>query len=73
MSFSDFLKQAKVTDNPTGDLIGDLKLDRTRPDDFASPARLRGHMHLRSACPEALRMVPAVWKRYQRWVARQAN
>jgi hypothetical protein len=54
-----------VTDDPPGDLIDDLRRDPRKPADIPSRAELRRYLRLRRACREALRTVPAVWRRFE--------
>ena len=68
--FKDFVRGARVTDDGCGDLIGDMKADRRLPETFASRERLETHLALRGACSHALEQVPAVWRRYRGWLAR---
>ena len=67
LSFRAFVTTARQTDDPTGDLIGDLRDDRLLPDNFKTTDELRALMRLRWACPEAHAAVPEVWKRYRAW------
>ena len=50
--FRQWVEQAKVTDNPVGDFIGDFKADKKAPDYFESLDRLRLYLHVRNACPD---------------------
>jgi hypothetical protein len=63
--FLDWLAVATVTDDPPGDLIDDLRRDTRKPADIPSRAELRRYLRLRRACREALRTVPAVWRRFE--------
>jgi YozE SAM-like fold len=66
-SFKQWLPEAEATHNPAGHLILDLKNDDELPD-VASAAELLGYMERCGACTAALKAVPRVWKRYQRWL-----
>ena len=66
MTFKEWLSKTEASRDPTGDLIGDLKGDSELPD-VESEAELRNYMIGCSACTAALKAVPVVWKRYQRW------
>lgn len=68
--FSDWLKVARATENPEGDLVGDMRRDRKLPDHFESADRLSIYLLCRGACPEALEAVPGVWRRYESWRSR---
>jgi hypothetical protein len=65
LSFLAWLAVASVTDDPAGDLIDDLRRDPRKPADIASRAALRSYLVSRRACREALRTVPAVWRRFE--------
>jgi hypothetical protein len=66
--FRQWVNQAKVTDDPVGDFIGDYRRDKTAPGEFESLARLRLYLSVRTACPEAIEAAVRAWKRYQRWL-----
>lgn len=65
-----WLAAARATDDPAGDLIGDMRGDLTIPHLFASIEDMRGYLRCRGACVEALAAVPTVWRRYRRWMDR---
>jgi hypothetical protein len=65
-SFSRWLAGARITDDPVGDLIGDMKVDGRLPKAFASCDELRSYFSLRGACAAALRQASPAWRRYQR-------
>jgi YozE SAM-like protein len=69
--FRQWAIQARVTDDPVGDFIGDFRRDKRAPSDFESLDRLRGHLRLRNACPEAIEAAAGAWKRYQSWQRRR--
>src|SRR6187455_147076 len=71
--FKDFVRHARVTHNPAGDLIADMKADRELPDTFAGRERLETYLVLRGACDDAMALVPQVWRRYRSWLARNAG
>jgi len=67
--FRDWVMRAKITDDPAGDLIGDIRRDTRlwcRPLDIHSAAELRAHLRFRSACDGALKAAGTVWRRYER-------
>ena len=66
--FRQWANQARVTDDPVGDLIGDFRTDRGAPDDFESLARLRRYLNLKNACPEAIEAAAVAWRRYRSWL-----
>jgi hypothetical protein len=65
-----FLAHARVTDDPAGDLIKDMRRDKTLPPLFGSIKEMREYLHRRGACLGALEAVPVVWRRYSTWLAR---
>lgn len=74
LTFSTWLASARITDDPEGDLIEDLRADRRlngRLPPIRTLADLSGHLRNRSACREAIEAVPDVWDRYVRWLCRQ--
>lgn len=54
---------ARITDDPIGDLIGDLRHDRDLPFLFRNIDAMRAHLRNRGACREALAAVPSAWRR----------
>src|SRR5262245_21140665 len=67
MNFRQWAIQARMTDTPVGDLIGDYREDGEAPDDFESLDRLRLYLHMKNACPGAIEAAAGAWKRYQGW------
>jgi hypothetical protein len=67
MGFNDWLKVARVTDDPAGDLIGDMKGDRTFPAVVRGRAPLARYLSSQGACAEAKEALSVVWARYRRW------
>jgi hypothetical protein len=72
-TFNAWVMRARVTDNPAGDLIGDIQRDTRRwaragidqPPLISSVGELSGYLHRQRACSGAVAAVPAVWKRFQ--------
>jgi hypothetical protein len=64
-----WLAEAKVTDNPVGDLIADMRRDADPklPEDFPSVSHLKSYLYLRGACREALAVARTAWRRYRAW------
>jgi hypothetical protein len=70
--------RARVTDNPPGDLIGDIQRDTRRraragidqPPVIGSAGELRSYLHRQGACSGAVEAVTAVWARYRANAAR---
>jgi hypothetical protein len=65
VSFLEWLATAIVTDDPTGDLVDDLRRDPRKPADIESAVALRSYLRTRRACREAIAVVPKVWRRYE--------
>src|SRR5215204_4927084 len=65
-----FLARARVTDDPVGDLIVDMRADRNAPPLFKNINAVRGYLRTKNACMGALEAVPGFWRRYQRWIDR---
>lgn len=71
-----WLSRARITDDPEGDLIADMRAELRRGADipglFPNVAAMRAYLRSRGACPEALAAVPGVWRRYRKWLDRHA-
>jgi hypothetical protein len=70
---SRWLKAARVTDTPEGDLIADTQFDfkmhaEQFPALFSNRAQMRDFLKDRRACKEALQAIPGVWRRYRNWL-----
>jgi hypothetical protein len=65
-----FIKQAKATNNPVGDMIHEMRGDRTLPSHFSSQASFRYYLISIGACSEAIVLIPGVWRRYLGWLER---
>jgi hypothetical protein len=63
-----WLRVARVTDDPAGDLIADMRADRRLPALF--PGSMRAYLKSLNACSGALEAVPIVWRRYQSFLGR---
>jgi hypothetical protein len=72
-TFTDFVRQVQIQNRKwkylSDDLVYDLKYDNTLPPTFNSLDQFRWYLRSQGACYEAMRLAPAVWKRYRRWVA----
>jgi hypothetical protein len=69
-SVKEWLRRARVTDGPEGDLIADMRSDAAVPGLFPNIGAMREYLQSRHACRrEAIAAVPAVWRRYSRWLA----
>lgn len=66
-----WLASARVTDDPAGDLIADMRREQeTMPSIFKNIREMRAYLVSRRACPDAMEAVPAVWRRYSSWLMR---
>jgi hypothetical protein len=63
-----WLAKARITNNPEGDLIADMRRDPDIPRLFRSRAEMRDYIKGKGACREALLVVTKVWLRYRRFV-----
>jgi hypothetical protein len=72
VTFRDWVKAARVTDDPAGDFIEDARSDKRMPEDFLSLRRLRLYLSIRNACPEAIAAARDAWRRYKGWKKRCA-
>jgi hypothetical protein len=69
-----FLQQSRVTNNPVGDLIGDMRTDPDLPPDFQTFSQLRDYIRSKSQDNGlVMAAVPGVWRRYQRWQRSQGH
>jgi len=69
MSFKDWIATARITDDPEGDFVEDMRSDIRNAKtsaDFSDIAHLRRYLLLRGACQGAMEAVPGVWRRYRR-------
>lgn len=66
----EWLSVARVTDDPAGDLIADMRLARDLPPIFKNKEAMRGYLRCKGACREAIAAVDDVWPRYRRWMDR---
>lgn len=61
-------RHARVTDDPAGDLVQDMRVDRAiMGQEFRSAAELCLYLRFKQACPEAIVTAPVVWRRYLAW------
>jgi hypothetical protein len=66
-----WLRQARITDTPQGDLILDMRADPGVPRLFPNIKAMRGYVALKCAGDsDIMAAVPGVWRRYQRWLDR---
>jgi hypothetical protein len=73
--FAEWLERARVTDDPEGDFVADMRADMRinsdRPQTFTSLRALRCYVSLRGGDREVLAAVSAAWRRYRRWLGRK--
>jgi hypothetical protein len=67
MAFGEWLERARVTDDPEGDLIDDIRRDRNPPPQFPTLEAMQRYLQSRNACQQAIEAAPIVWRRYRRW------
>lgn len=64
--FSKWIEHAEITDDPAGDLIGDLKTaNRSAPLPIRGPRTLIGFLERNGACRAAIDVAPKVWERFK--------
>jgi hypothetical protein len=67
-----WLRRVRITDDPAGDLIGDMRQQMLSgfelPRVFANIGAMRAYLRDRGASSQALDAVPEVWSRYRRWL-----
>src|SRR6266446_5954487 len=68
-----WVAKARITDDPAGDLIADMRRDPALPGLFPNIQAMRDHLRRRGACREALAAVPVVWRRYRNWMDRHPD
>jgi hypothetical protein len=68
---SEWLAVARITNDPEGDLIADMRTDRDIPGLFGNLKAMHDYVSFKSrGDPKILAAVPGVWRRYRRWVDR---
>ena len=65
-----WLEAARITCDPQGDVIADMRDDPDVPALFVNIKEMRHYLHSKGARPEALAAVPGVWRRYTSWLKR---
>jgi hypothetical protein len=63
MGFKRWLAEAQITDDAEGDLISDMKSDRSLPD-FRDLKEMQAYLWGDMACYEAVNASGAIWRRY---------
>jgi hypothetical protein len=70
ISFAEWLEHARVTDDPEGDLVTDMRTERELPN-FTSFESMHSYVRFKSNGDRAvLAAVPGVWRRYEAWCRR---
>lgn len=70
--FRNWLRRARLPDTPELDFRNDALGDKRFPDP-SSWDELEGYLASRHACHQAVTAGEKVWKRYVRWLKRQAS
>jgi hypothetical protein len=65
-TWEQWLTCAKVADDPVSDSIIDARKDRKMPP-IHSHESLRTRLIFAGACNEAIKTIPEIWRRFQRW------
>jgi hypothetical protein len=65
-----WLAKSRITDDPAGDLMADMRRDAALPPLFRNIREMRAYLVSRGGCPEALQAIPVVWRRYSSWLMR---
>jgi hypothetical protein len=66
--FEEWLERAKITDDPEGDFVYDMRRDPHRPTTFASLESMLFYVGSKSNYDTAvLASVPGAWQRYRAW------
>jgi hypothetical protein len=69
-----WLKQARITDEPEGDLVTDMRTDPEIPHHFPTLKRMRDYVRLKSRGDRLIMAaVPGVWRRYRKWIRERVN
>jgi YozE SAM-like fold len=66
-----WLAVTRITEDPAGDLIADMRTDPNIPHLFSSRDAMRDYVRSKGACRQALAAVPIVWRRYKSWLDQQ--
>jgi hypothetical protein len=66
----EWLACCHVTDSIAGDVIMDMRRDPDLPPLFRNLEHMRDYLRLKQAPKEAIKALPAIWRRYSRWLAR---
>ena len=64
MSFKNYILSRRAGQSPSGLLTHDLRRDFKRLPDVESLDQLRGYLHTRFACSEAIEAARTVWRGY---------
>jgi YozE SAM-like fold len=57
-----WLASARITDDPMGDLIADMRRDPNIPSLFKNIDAMRDYLRTKGACREAIAVVPKLWR-----------
>jgi hypothetical protein len=70
--FEEWLRCAKLTNDPEGDFVYDMRRDPDRPATFTSLKAVRAYVGFKSGYDRlVLASVPGAWRRYKAWRKRR--
>jgi hypothetical protein len=69
---ANWLRRARITDDPVGEVIANMRRDPDVPPLFQHINEVRSYLRRKGASTEALAAVPILWRRYLNWF-RQAR
>jgi hypothetical protein len=62
-----WLRRARITDDPVGEVIANMRRDPDVPPLFQHINEVRSYLRRKGASTEALAAVPILWRRYLNW------
>jgi hypothetical protein len=65
-----FVSSARITDDPVGDLIADMRRDPNLPRLFPNIKAVREYLRQKNASPAAVAAVPIFWRRFNQFITR---
>lgn len=73
-----WLTKTRATNNPTGDIIADMKCDYDEnpnnfPEVFHDISEMRAYFHSRGACEAVVDLIPNLWVRYRQWMIQNVS
>ena len=64
---ANWLRRARITDDPVGEVIANMRRDPDVPPLFRHINEVRSYLRRNCASTEALAAVPILWRRYLNW------